>query len=112
MSAPEIAQPIHQILSGRTDISITLDEVLAIDLNKRKVRLRESDTKLTYDYLIIALGPQTNYFGNDSWSAYSHRLKTLDDATRIRHRVLLAFEKAEYAGNDSIRERLMADCRH
>jgi len=56
LSAPEIAQPIRQILSGRTDISIILDEVLAIDLNKRKVRLRESDTELTYDYLIIALG--------------------------------------------------------
>jgi NADH dehydrogenase len=107
LSAPEIAQPVRQILSGRKDISIILDEVLAIDLNKRKVRLRESDTELIYDYLIIALGAQTNYFGNDRWSVYSHGLKTLDDATRIRHRVLLAFEKAEYAGNAAIRERLM-----
>ncbi len=107
LSAPEIAQPIRQIFSGRMDISIVLDEVLAINLNERKVRLRESDSELTYDYLIIALGAQTNYFGNDSWSVHSHGLKTLDDATRIRHRVLLAFEKAEYAGNDSIRERLM-----
>ena len=107
LSAPEIAQPVRQILSGRSDISIILDEVLAIDLNKRKVRLKESDTELTYDYLIIALGAQTNYFGNDSWSVFSHGLKTLDDATRIRQSVLLAYEKAEYAGNAAIRERLM-----
>ena len=93
LSAPEIAQPIRQIFSGRMDISIVLDEVLAINLNERKVRLRESDSELTYDYLINVLGAQTNYFGNDSWSVYSHGLKTLDDATRIRQASFLHLRK-------------------
>ncbi len=107
LSVPEIAQPVRQILSGRKDISIILDEVVEIDLNNRKIWLQERDKELDYDYLIIALGANTTYFGHDHWAAFAPGLKTLDDATRIRHSVLLAFEKAECASTDAIRNRLM-----
>src|SRR6516164_7236065 len=59
LSAPEIAQPIRSIFSGRPDITVLMDEVAAIDLAKKKVSLEKST--LAYDYLVLALGGQTSY---------------------------------------------------
>ena len=105
LSAPEIAQPIRSILAQRTDITVLLDQVVGIDLAKRQVMLEKA--LLTFDYLVLALGGCTSYFGHPEWGGYAPGLKTLDDALRIRRQVLLAFEKAENTTDPAEREALM-----
>jgi NADH:ubiquinone reductase (H+-translocating) len=105
LSAPEIAQPVRAILSDREDIVVLLDRVVDFDLANRKVVLAENT--LSYDYLILALGSRTAYFGHPEWERFAPGLKTLDDALRIRSRVLVAFEKAESTPSASDDERLM-----
>src|SRR5881296_3363924 len=105
LSAPEIAQPIRSILSDRPNVTVLLERVLDFDLAGRRVILDQNT--LSYDYLVLALGGATSYFGHAEWEAFAPGLKTLEDALRIRHRVLLAFEKAECERDPSVRERLM-----
>jgi NADH:ubiquinone reductase (H+-translocating) len=105
LSAPEIAQPIRAILSDRPDITVLLDTVVDFDLANKKVLLKENT--LDYDYLVLALGGCTSYFGHPEWEQFAPGLKTLDDALRIRSRVLLAFEKAENESRASEREKLL-----
>jgi NADH dehydrogenase len=106
LSAPEIAQPIRTIFSGRKNLRVLLDEALKIDLEGKQVTLRDTG-EMAYDYLVIAVGARTNYFGNDQWEAHAPGLKSLDDATRIRHDLLLAFEEAERESDPEKRARLM-----
>src|SRR5439155_21548898 len=105
LSAPEIAQPIRAILSNRPDITVLLAHVAGFDLGKRQVFLEKG--ALDYDYLVLALGSRTSYFGHPEWEQVAPGLKTIDDALRIRSRVLLAFAKAEAATDASERARLM-----
>ena len=105
LSAPDIAQPIRSILSDRADITVLLDKVTGFDLARKQVCLEKST--LDYDYLVLALGGQTGYFGHPEWEQFAPGLKTLDDALRIRSRILLAFEKAENEPHAAERERLM-----
>lgn len=105
LSAPEIAQPIRSILSHRPDITVLLDKVTGFGLAQKQVFLEKNT--LEYDYLVLALGSQTGYFGHPEWEQFAPGLKTLDDALRIRSRVLLAFEKAENEPDAAERERLM-----
>lgn len=105
LSAPEIAQPIRSILSGRKNLVVLLNEVKRIDLRKQAVRLTTGE--LTYDYLVIALGGVTSYFGHPEWEKHAPGLKSLQDALRIRHDVLTAFEQAENETDTDARERLM-----
>jgi NADH dehydrogenase len=93
LSAPEIAQPIRAILSNRANITVLLDQVVGIDLTERRVTLESNS--LTYDYLVLGLGGVTSYFGHPEWEEFAPGLKTLDDALRMRSRILLAFERAE-----------------
>jgi NADH dehydrogenase len=105
LSAPEIAQPVRGILSNRADITVLLSHATDFDLGKRQVSLAEGT--LAYDYLVLALGSRTSYFGHPEWEQFAPGLKTIDEALRIRSRVLLAFEKAENASDPAERERLM-----
>jgi NADH dehydrogenase len=105
LSAPEIAQPIRAILSPRPDITVLLDQVRELNLAERRVHLQ--NTTLAYDYLILALGSCTGYFGHPEWEQFAPGLKTLEDALRIRSQVLLAFERAENATDAAERDRLM-----
>src|SRR5882672_3602683 len=105
LSAPDIAQPIRAILSGRSDVTVLLDLVTGIDLTNKTITLDQ--TTLSYDYLVLALGSCTSYFGHPEWEQFAPGLKTIEDALRIRSRVLLAFEKAENSADASERERLM-----
>ncbi len=105
LSAPEIAQPIRSILARRPDITVLLDQVLDIHLGDRQVFLEKS--VLPYDYLVIALGGCTSYFGHPEWEEFATGLKTLEDALRVRSRVLLAFEKAENTDDRAEREALL-----
>ena len=105
LSAPEIAQPVRAIFSNRPDITVLLDNVVDFDLPNKKVLLQE-DT-LDYDYLVLALGSQTAYFGHSEWEQFAPGLKTIDDALRIRSTVLLAFEKAENEKEAAQRDKLL-----
>lgn len=107
LSAAEIAQPIRNILRSKQNVTVLLDEVEAIDLQARKVTLSEQETPLSYDYLVIAMGVRTTYFGNDHWAARAPGLKSIDDARRIRNEVLVAFEKAENTSDPDKQRRLM-----
>jgi NADH dehydrogenase len=105
LSAPEIAQPVRSILCGREDITVLMDQVLDFDLGARQVVFEKS--RLQYDFLVLALGGCTSYFGHPEWEAAAPGLKSLEDAIRIRSRVLMAFEKAENSSDPALREPLM-----
>jgi NADH:ubiquinone reductase (H+-translocating) len=105
LSAPEIAQPIRSILSEREDITVLLDEALGFNLSAKQVTLRQRT--LNYDYLILAMGGCTSYFGHPEWEQFAPGLKSLEDAIRIRREVLLAFERAETEADAEKRRRLM-----
>lgn len=105
LSAPEIAQPIRGILSRRPEITVRFNNVLDLDLAKRKVVLEKGE--LDYDFLVLAMGGQTGYFGHPEWERFAPGLKTLDDALRIRSQILLAFEQAENETDPAERDRLL-----
>lgn len=105
LSAPDIAQPIRSILAENQNVTVLLEEVQNIDLTARTVTL--TDKQLAYDYLVIALGGATTYFGHPEWEEFAPGLKSLDDALRIRREILLAFEKAETATDPIERQKLM-----
>ncbi len=105
LSVPEIAQPIRSILSDRPDITVLLDEACTINLAARQVVLRKQT--LTYDYLVLAMGGCTSYFGHPEWEQFAPGLKSLEDAVRMRREVLLAFEQAENETDAAERARLM-----
>jgi len=105
LSAAEIAQPVRSILSRRQDVTVLMDTVTALDLEHCRVGLGRQT--LSYDYLVLALGGVTSYFGHPEWEQYAPGLKTLQDALRIRQDALLAFERAERETDPKIREQLM-----
>jgi NADH:ubiquinone reductase (H+-translocating) len=105
LSSVEIAKPLRSILSDFDNISCQLGEVQAIDLKTRTVIL--ADRSVTYDYLIIALGGVTSYFGHPEWAQYAPGLKSINDALRIRREILFAFEKAELTDDEEVRKKLM-----
>jgi NADH:ubiquinone reductase (H+-translocating) len=93
LSPGEIAAPIRWILQDRSNIEVLLEEVIDFNLYQKKVIARE--VVLDYDFLVIASGSTHTYFGHDEWEALAPGLKTIEDATEIRRRVLLAYELAE-----------------
>jgi NADH dehydrogenase len=105
LSAPDIAQPIRSILRDQPNVTVLLEEVKDINLTTRNVTL--ADKSLPYDYLVIALGGATTYFGHPEWEEFAPGLKSLDDALRIRREILLAFEKAESTSDPVERQKLM-----
>jgi NADH:ubiquinone reductase (H+-translocating) len=105
LSATDVAQPIRAILSDRTDITVLLDKATGFDLAQKKVLLEKR--ALDYDYLVLALGGHTGYFGHHEWEQFAPGLKTLDDALRLRSRILFAFEKAENETDPVEHDRLM-----
>ena len=106
LSPAEIAVPIRSVLKRQENTSVLLAEVTRIDLGARRVEL-ESASALEYDYLIVAAGAKTSYFGNDAWQRFSFGLKSIDEAIAIRRRVLLAFEAAEREEDPEARRRLL-----
>jgi len=105
LSAPEIAQPIRSILAARSNVTVLLEQVVDLNVTERQVFLEKS--VLHYDYLVVALGGCTSYFGHPEWEEFAPGLKTLDDALRVRSQVLLAFEKAENRPDKAEREALL-----
>jgi len=93
LSPGEIASPLRFVLRSSRNTKVLLGEVADLDSAGRRVILR--DGEVAYDTLIVATGSSHHYFGNDQWAKLAPGLKTIEDATEIRRRILLAFEKAE-----------------
>jgi NADH dehydrogenase len=93
LSPGEIASPVRHVLSRQRNARVWLAEVKDIDVENRRLRLDDGDA--SYDTLILATGSHYNYFGHDDWAALAPGLKSIEDATQIRRRILLAFESAE-----------------
>ena len=95
LSPGDIAQPIRGIIGESENIQVVMDEVMDLDIDAKLVKLKSGIT-LAYDYLCVASGASHSYFGHDNdWAPLAPGLKTIDDATEIRRRILLAFELAE-----------------
>jgi NADH dehydrogenase len=105
LSPAEIASPIRSILRDIRNVNVTLAKVSSVDLVGRHVLAEER--RIPFDYLVVATGAQHAYFGHDDWAAYAPGLKTIDDATYLRGRILLAFEKAETEPDAAERRRLL-----
>ena len=94
LAAPDIAAPIRKILRDQENTTVLMDEVEEIDLEGRQIHTVHR--VISYDYLIVAAGMRTHYFGNDEkWAPLADGLKTLEDALAVRRRVLCAYESAE-----------------
>jgi NADH dehydrogenase len=89
-----IAAPIRSLVSKQANCRVLMAEVHGVDVDAQTIDL--GGEPYTYDYLLLATGFETNYFGNDSWKKYAPGLKTVDEATDVRARFLLAFEQAEF----------------
>ena len=94
LSPADIAQPIRSILRHQPNTEVLMDEVTSIDVQAHRIGL-SSGAQIPYDYLVIATGSTHSYFGKSEWAPFAPGLKTVEDATEIRRRVLLAFELAE-----------------
>lgn len=105
LSAVEIAQPLRSILSSNENVAVQLGEVQTVDLKTRTVIL--ADRTVEYDYLIVALGGVTSYFGHPEWAEHAPGLKSINDALRIRREILYAFEKAELTNDPEELKKLM-----
>jgi len=96
LTPAEIAAPIHGIVRDQRNVTVFMDEVIAVDKDARTVRTG-GGRKIKYDALVLATGARHNYFGNDHWARHAPGLKTIDDAFHLRLRILSAFENAEMA---------------
>ncbi len=105
LSPADIASPIRGILAPARNVNVVLGKVSGVDTARCEV-IAEG-RRVPYDHLILATGAQHAYFGHDDWAASAPGLKTIDDATYIRRRILLAFEKAETETDPTERARLL-----
>jgi NADH dehydrogenase len=94
LSPANIAAPLRAVLKRQENAEVWLAEVVDIDVPGRRVLLEDGGS-LSYDTLVVAAGVRHDYFGNDHWEALAPGLKTIEDATAIRRRILFAFEAAE-----------------
>jgi NADH dehydrogenase len=105
LSPADIASPIRTILNGQQNSSVMLAKVTGIDTRSREVMA--GDRRIPFDYLVLATGARHAYFGHDEWEAFAKGIKTIDDATDLRRKILLAFEKAEFEADPEERSRLL-----
>ena len=94
LSPADIAAPIRTIVRNHRNTRVLLDRVIGVDAEARRVRLAGGD-ELAYDFLLLATGARHSYFGRDEWAAHAPGIKSLEDATAVRRKVLLALERAE-----------------
>jgi NADH:ubiquinone reductase (H+-translocating) len=106
LSPADVAWPIRHILRRQENTTVLMAEVTGVDTAARRVRIA-SGRPLPYDTLVIATGATHSYFGHDEWAALAPGLKRIEDATRIRRSILLAFEQAELTDDEAERQRLL-----
>lgn len=105
LSPANIAAPLRSLFRNQRNITVIQDDIREIDVANNRVIGGEG--QWNWDYLLLAAGGQTNYFGNDGWERAAPGLKTIDDATSIRGKVLRAFEAAELTNDPAERTRLL-----
>ncbi len=105
LSPADIAAPVRAVLSKYKNVEVILAEVQSIDVNAKKVKM--TDGEVDYDYLIVATGARHSYFGHPEWEQLAPGLKSLEDATEIRRRILMAFEYAERSSDEAARKAAM-----
>ncbi|MBB4403089.1 MULTISPECIES: NAD(P)/FAD-dependent oxidoreductase [Rhizobium/Agrobacterium group] len=106
LATSEIAWPIRAVFRRRKDVTTLLGEVVGVDVDRRLVSLKGGNA-IAYDTLVLATGARHAYFGQDEWERFAPGLKALEDATTIRRRLLLAFERAELETDPEARNALL-----
>jgi NADH dehydrogenase len=106
LSPADIASPIRSVLSRQANTSVILANVRGVDPIAKTVQAEDRD--VSYDVLVVATGARHSYFAHDDWAKFAPGLKRIDDATVLRRRILLAFERAEIEADARERERLLS----
>jgi NADH dehydrogenase len=104
LAPTQIATPIRAIVRRQKNTDVLMGEVTGVDADARQVKI--GNQRIPYDYLVLATGARHAYFGHDEWEPFAPGLKTLEDATSLRARILLAFERAELEPDPAERARL------
>jgi NADH dehydrogenase len=110
LAPADVAAPIRQLSARQKNVSVLLAEVIGVDLASRTVEIKypgAGDRKVAFDYLIVAAGVQSSYFGHNEFAKYAPSLKTITDAQSIRSKILSAYELAESTDDEDERRRLM-----
>jgi NADH dehydrogenase len=105
LSPADISAPIRSVVRDQENCEVALAEVRGVDIERRRLLL--DGGYVEYDYLVLAAGATHAYFGHDEWAPLAPGLKTIEDATELRRRILLAFETAEYEGSDEARRAVL-----
>jgi NADH dehydrogenase len=105
LSPADISAPIRSVLRGQKNCEVVLTEITGVDVENR--RLFAANGHANYDYLILAAGATHAYFGHEDWAPIAPGLKSIEDATELRRRILLAFESAEHEGSDEDRRAVL-----
>jgi len=105
LSPADVAWPIRRIFRRQANATVLMASVLGVDTVRRVLHTDQID--VPYDYLVLATGAAHSYFGHDAWAEAAPGLKRIEDATRIRRRILIAFERAELAADEKERRRLL-----
>jgi NADH:ubiquinone reductase (H+-translocating) len=108
LSPGDIAWPTRSIFKPRKNVTVLMADITGVDTVARTVT--DGSVVIPYDYLIVATGAAHSYFGHDEWAQYAPALKTIDDALKIRERLLSAFERAEVTTDPEERLRCMTTC--
>ena len=107
LSPADIAIPIRAVLRRQTNTRVVMAEAVGVEFKTRRLVLHDGE-QLAYDYLVVAAGASTNFFGHESsWGAHALGMKSLEDAIEMRRRVLLAFEAAEREPDPEVRRKLL-----
>src|ERR1700685_1938952 len=102
LSPADISAPLRGILSHQKNTRVLMGEAADLDPRARRLILKDGGA-FDYDFLLVATGSKTSYYGNDQWSALAPSLKSIEEATAIRHKILYAFEAAERATDPELR---------
>jgi len=105
LSPADIASPIRSILRGQANTSVMLAKITGVEVERRRVRI--GNDPVTYDFLVLATGARHAYFGHDEWERHAQGIKKIEDATALRRKILIAFEKAEIEADVEERRRLL-----
>jgi len=105
LSPADVAWPTRHILRDQRNATVLMEEVNGVDMRQKRLHTNFGD--VAYDYLVIATGATHAYFGHDEWAAFAPGLKRIEDATRIRRSILIAFEQAELITDADERRRLL-----
>ena len=105
LAPSDIAWPVRNVLSRQRNATVLMDKATGIDTAAKEVLT--ANGRLPFDYLVLATGSEPAWFGHDEWKQYAPGLKSIDDATSIRRRILLAFEQAETTAEADLRQRLL-----